>query len=103
MVARVERGLVTNEVPGYTSTEAVTKYRPRWNTYVIHYDSVYHPGYTDTSKVVRVHTDLLLVQEEGRLVWSGTSKAVDPSSPEEFRSSVANAVAGQLRKSQLLP
>lgn len=103
VVARVGRGILTNEIPGYTTAEPVTQYKRRWNTYVTRYDSVYHPGYTDTSTVVSVRTDLLLAREDGRLVWSATSKSVDPASAEEFRNAVADKVAGQLRKSRLVP
>jgi hypothetical protein len=103
VISRVMRGMTTNDVPGYTTVEPVTKYRPRWNTYVVRYDSVYHEGRVDTSTVVRVRTDLLLAQEDGRLVWSATSRSVNPESAEEFRTTVASKVAGQLKKAQLAP
>jgi hypothetical protein len=103
VVARVERGTVISEVPGYTATEPVTKYKRRWNTYVTRYEEVYHPGYTDTARVVSVRTDLLLAQEDGRLVWSATSRSIDPASPEQFRNAVADKVADQLAKARLIP
>jgi hypothetical protein len=103
IVAKVERGTVTREVPAYLSTEPVTKYRRRWNTYVTRYETIYHPGYTDTASVFSVRTDLLLAQEAGRLVWSATSREVDPASPDQFRKGVADKVAEQLKKSGLAP
>ncbi len=102
IVSRIQRHLVTTDVPGYVTTEAKQVYRPRWNTYVTRYDSVYHEGYTDTSRIVRVRTDLLLALEGGKLVWSGTSSAVDPSSPQTFRNEVASGVVKQLRKGRLI-
>lgn len=103
VVARVERDILTNEVPGYTTTEPVIEYKRRWNTYVTRYETVYHPGYTDTSRVVSVRTDLLLAQEGGRLVWSATSKSIDPASAQQFRNAVADEVADQLTKARLIP
>jgi hypothetical protein len=103
LISRVRRRLVTSDVPGYTTTEAKTVYKKRWNTYVTRFDSVYHEGYTDTSRVIRVRTDLLLARDGGRMVWSGTSSAVDPSSPDAFRKEVASGVVKQLRKGQLIP
>ena len=103
VVARVERGTLTTDVSGYTTNEPVTEYKHKWKTYVTHYESVFHPGYTDTSTVVSVRTDLLLAREDGRLVWSGTSKAVDPASAEQFRKAVANNVVAKLSIARLVP
>jgi hypothetical protein len=102
VVARVERGTLKTDVPPYTTNEPVSVYKPRWNTYVTHYETVYHPGYTDSSTVVSVRTDLLLAQEEGRLVWSATSKSIDPASPDQFRNSVADLVRDHLAKAHFV-
>jgi hypothetical protein len=102
VVARVERGTLKTDVPPYTTNEPVSVYKPRWNTYVTRYETVYHPGYTDSSTVVSVRTDLLLVQEEGRLVWSATSKEIDPASPDQFRHSVADLVMDKLAKERIV-
>jgi hypothetical protein len=98
LVAKVEHGTVKSDVPGYVSEEPYTDYSYRWGMYVTRYLTVYHPGYTETLTVVSVRTDLLLGQEEGRLVWSATSKEVDPGSPDQFRKSVAELVIDELIK-----
>jgi hypothetical protein len=98
VVAKVERGTVKSDVPGYVSSEPYTEYSYRWGMYVTRYLTVYHPDYTETLTVVSVRTDLLLAQEEGRLVWSATSKAIDPSSHDQFRKSVAELVIDELIK-----
>lgn len=103
VVARVERSTLTSEVPSYVSQEPVTEYKRRWNAYVTHYETIVHQGYVDSSKVVSVRTDLLLVNEDGRMVWSATSRSVDPSSAEQFRSEVAENAAKQLAKARLVP
>jgi len=63
---------------------------------------VSHPGYTESQAVVSVRTDLLLAQKEGRLVWSATSKEIDPASPDQFRNSVADIVTEQLIKARIV-
>jgi hypothetical protein len=71
---------------------------------VTRYEDVYYPGYIDTSTVVSVRTDLFLPQGSGgQLVWSATSEAINPSSRNEFRFSVANTAAKQLSKAHLIP
>ncbi len=102
LVARARRDAITNDVPGYTTSEQVTTYSRKWNAYVTNYEDVYHPGYTETETVLSVRTDLLVTGRNGKLVWSVTSAALDPTSRDEFRSSVADRVASQLRKDRLI-
>jgi len=102
LVARARRDAITNDVSGYTTSEQVTTYSRKWNAYVTNYEDVYHPGYTETETVISVRTDLLVPREDGKLVWSVTSAAVDPTSRDEFRSSVADRIASQLKKSRLI-
>ncbi|MGB8657729.1 MAG: hypothetical protein WCE90_08095 [Candidatus Zixiibacteriota bacterium] len=102
LVARIEHGTVKTDVAGYVSSEPYTDYSYRWATYVTRYLTVYHPGYTDSQTVVSVRTDLLLAQENGRLVWSATSEEIDPSSADQFRKSVADLVMDKLAKQRIV-
>jgi len=102
VVARAQRDTLTNDVPGYTANEAVTKYSYRWNAYVTNFEDVYHPGYTETETTVSVRTDLLVPQGDGKLVWSVTSQSVDPTSADQFRNSVVDRVLSQLKKERLI-
>jgi hypothetical protein len=102
VVAGIIRDSLTTEVPGYTSSESVTRYSERWNAYVIRYEDVYHPGYSETETTLSVRTDLLVPRQNGKLVWSVTSQSVDPSSADQFRNSVAGRVAGLLKKERLI-
>ena len=102
IVARVERDSLQTDVPGYTTTEPFTEYSHKWGAYITHYENVYHPGYTETQTVVSVRTDLLATQEEGQLVWSATSEDIDPSSSDQFRSSVSDLVMDKLAKEHLV-
>lgn len=102
IVSPVKRDTLTNELPGYKTSEAVTTYDRKWDTYVTRYEDVYHPGRVDTETTVSVRTDLLLPEGDGKLVWSVTSQSVDPASADQFRSSVAAGVASQLKKNLLI-
>jgi hypothetical protein len=102
VVARVHRDTVKTDVQGYVTVEPFPEYNYRWNTYVTYYENVYHPPYTESQAVFSVRTDLLLPQEGAKLVWSGTSKGIDPSSPDQFRKSVADLVMDRLSKAHLV-
>jgi hypothetical protein len=102
LVANAQRDTYSSNVPGYTASEPITTYSRRWNAYVTHYEDVYHPGYVETATAISVRTDLLIPQEDGRLVWSVTSQAVDPTYADQFRNSVADRVAEQLKKRRFI-
>lgn len=98
VVSKVERDTVFSHMPGYMTDEPYTDYSYWWGTYITRYAVIYHPDYIETQTQVSVRTDLLLVPENGRLVWSGTSEEIDPSSPDQFRKSVADLVIDNLMK-----
>jgi hypothetical protein len=98
LIASAQRDTFTTDVPGYTSNEAITTYSHKWNAYITRYEDVYHPGYSETETTISVRTDLLVPQEDGRVVWSVTSQSVDPTSADQFIGSVADRVADQLKK-----
>jgi hypothetical protein len=102
VVARVRRDTVQTKEPGYVSLEPFERYSYWWDTYYTYYEDVYHPPYTVTQSVFSVRTDVLLPQEGGKLVWSGTSQEIDPSSPDQFRKSVADLVMDKLSKAHLV-
>jgi hypothetical protein len=102
LVANARHDTLTSDFPGYTANELVTTYSRRWNIYVTRYEDVYHPGYTETETALSVRTDLLVSQEDGKLVWSLTSQSVDPTSVDQFMSSVANRVGDQLKKQRFI-
>jgi hypothetical protein len=104
IISKVERDTLINKVVGYTTQEPVTEFRKDWRVYVTRFETVYHPGYTETSLAVSVRTDLLLTQgDEGRMVWSATSNSIDPTSRDAFRTGVAGLVAKELAKASLIP
>ena len=96
---------VPKPVVGYTTVDPVTVFQPMWGTYVTYYRDVYHPGYLETNTAVHIRTDVWrrTGQGEGKLVWSGTSQTVDPTSTTEFSHEVAELVTHELAKFRVVP
>jgi hypothetical protein len=96
---------VQEYVSGYATTEPVTYFHPMWGTYVTSYREVYHQGYVETNTAVRVRTDVWrrTGKYEGKLVWSGTSSTVDPTSTNDFSHDVAELATHELAKYHFIP
>ena len=62
----------------------------------------YDPVSVQSDTIVRIQTDIYSV-EQGKLLWSGVSRSMNPSNVEKLVAGVADAVAGELRKEGLLP
>ncbi len=62
----------------------------------------YDPVTVQSDTIVRIQTDIYSV-EQGKLLWSGVSRSMNPSNVEKLVAGVADAVAGELRKEGLLP
>jgi hypothetical protein len=95
---------VSQYVSGYATTEPVTYFHPMWGSYVTYYRDVYHPGYVETNTAVRIRTDVWRKtgRYEGKLVWSGTSATVDPTSTNDFSHEVAELVTHELAKNHFI-
>ncbi|GJM44138.1 MAG: hypothetical protein DHS20C21_09800 [Gemmatimonadota bacterium] len=87
-------------VPGYTEKKKVVDYK-HWGEYEEHLEVIHHEGYTETQVVVRMKGDLL-AGKDGRLLWTGTSEVVDPTSREEFRNAVAKTFSRELLEAELV-
>jgi hypothetical protein len=61
----------------------------------------YDPGYLSTETVVRVETSVYALGD-GKLVWSGLSKTIDPSSMKSAINDVTKVVATALQKQQVV-
>ena len=102
IISRITLDTLQKYVPGYTTYEPAYYYGPWWGYYDTYWQAVYHPEHTEAEQEVTVRTDLLLVQENGKLVWSVTSRAIDPASPLQFRNSVAELATNDLTKQDLI-
>ena len=90
-------------VPGYVSTEPVTRYNPWRQTYEIWYREVHHPGYTETESTVRHEITMWVTRDTAILVWAGTGEVIDPSSAEAVKKEVVEMVVPELVKQKLIP
>jgi hypothetical protein len=85
-----------NYVPGYTRLEPVWV-RSRWyGTYHTYWSEVHEPGYVETDKIVRNQVDLWNTIGDGRLVWSGTTESINPSSTAEVNRAITKLIVPEL-------
>jgi hypothetical protein len=83
-------------VPGYTHLEPVWV-RGRWyGTYHTYYQEVHEPGYVETDQVVRNQVDVWNTAGDGRLIWSGTTESLNPSSGAEVNAAITKLIVPEL-------
>jgi hypothetical protein len=77
-----------------------------WGGYWYTYQQVFVPGYLEKETTVRARTDLWRTSgaagAKGRLVWSGTSQTLDPTTAPQAAREVGAAVAKALSKAKLI-
>jgi len=66
------------------------------------YNYARDPGYSSTSKTVRLETNLYDVKTE-KLIWSGQSKTLSKDSKDQIINDVIRVVINDLQKNNLLP
>jgi protein-S-isoprenylcysteine O-methyltransferase Ste14 len=62
----------------------------------------YDPGYTTVDRIVRVETSIYSIAQ-GRLLWSGVGRTLNPDDVGELVDDVIRAVGAELEKEGLLP
>ena len=95
---------VTGEryVPGYATTQPITYYN-RWSQmYETYYREVYQPGHTETERIVRYQVNLFSAGAGGRLVWSGTTETVDPSSTQDTNRAISKLIVPEMTRTGLI-
>jgi hypothetical protein len=90
-------------VPGYRTTEPVTRYDPWARRYVTWYADVYHEGHTETDRVVRHQVDVWTTADGGHPVWIGTGEVLNPDSGDEVRKEVTKLIIPELAKQGVIP
>ena len=77
-----------------------------WGGYWYAYEQVFVPGYLEKETTVRARTDLWRTSgasgTKGRLVWSGTSQTLDPTTAPQAAREVGAAIAKALAKAKLI-
>ena len=92
----------TRFVPGYVSTEPVTYLSPWTWHYATFYTQVYSPGYVEAVRVVRYESEVWMVRGPGRLVWSGTTETMNPTSAAQVNKEIADVIVPALVKSGVI-
>lgn len=103
VTVKLPSGSVTQEVPGYTSDSLVVRYNPWTNMYYSYYQMVYTPGYTETQTVLRHKIDVWNTTQNGMLVWTATSEALDLDSPKASNKHIIGEVIDDLVKRKVIP
>jgi hypothetical protein len=69
-----------------------------WNSYFI----VEHPGYVDTQAVAIRTIDVTTTGNNGRLIWSATSRTPDPGSVTDVQRGIAGLVMSELAERNII-
>jgi hypothetical protein len=86
----------TSYVPG-TVTSFPTSYYSPWGYYGYGWQSVYEPGYMVTNTYVNIETNIYSIKDE-KLVWSGMSQSVDPSSAQKLVEEISQEAYYEMQK-----
>ncbi len=92
----------THYVPGYLSNEPVTYLSPWTGHYYTYFTDVYAPGYTETNRVVRYESEVWMTRGSGRLIWSGTTESINPSSADQVHQEITDIIVPALVKSGVM-
>ena len=102
----VTRWLPPEENPqyeeGYVTTEQTTRYDRRRERFVTYYRDIDHAAHVDSQKVDVRAIDVWTTQNEGQMIWSGTSKTPEPYAAQEVRSEIVKLVMSELTKQGII-
>jgi hypothetical protein len=103
LVTRLRTQTSTNYVPGYVTTEPISRVSPWSGRYRTYWVDVMHPGYTETDVTVRHEIELWDMRGGGRLVWTAVGEVVNPSSPSEVNHDITHNVVPELERQGFIP
>jgi hypothetical protein len=93
----------THYVKGYSSMQPQgVYYGPYWQRYWNTYELVEHPGYIDTQKVAFRAIDVTTTADNGKMIWSATSRTADPDSVKDLQNGIAGLVISELAKRRII-
>ena len=91
-----------NNRPYYISPYYSLRYGPYWHRYGSYYREIIYPGYID-SQTVAIHSiDVSTTGNDGRLVWSATSRTPEPGSVANLQSGIADVVITKLSQRNII-
>ena len=93
-------------VQGYTTMQQDARYNPNygpyWQRYWSYYSVTEHPGYVDSQKVAIRAIDVTTTGQDGRMVWSATSRTPDPGSVTDVQRGIAGLVIAELAQRRII-
>jgi hypothetical protein len=89
-------------IQGYTSTVQQEHYSYYWQRYWTTYRDIEHPGYVDSQTVDLRTIDVTATANNGRLIWSATSRTPDPGSVMDAQRGIAGLVISELAKRSII-
>jgi hypothetical protein len=89
-------------VPGYVTTAPITRIDPWTRRWVTYYGYVDHPGYYETTTILRDQVDLWTTGDTARLVWTGTGEVINPANAHDVRDAVADRIVPELAKAGII-
>lgn len=95
---RLPKAVSTEVVPGYVTSEPVTRYSNRKGQFFTYYRDVEHPGFVDTQKVANRSIDVWTAGSEGWMVWSAVSQTPEPATAEDVHRDVVGLVTADLAR-----
>ncbi|MFA6457605.1 MAG: hypothetical protein WCW40_12360 [Bacteroidota bacterium] len=81
---------------GYSTTEQRTYFDRRRSRFVTYYKEIEHSGHIDSQKVDINSIDVWTINNDGEMIWSATSKTVEPNSGQNIRMEIAQLVMTEL-------
>ncbi len=70
--------------------------------YFGYWDSVYAPGWVESSYLADFQTDVFTVGSGGRLIWTGITRSLDLSSIEATTDQISRVLVPELARSGVL-
>jgi hypothetical protein len=98
MNTRYKKGHMFMEQDGPNGPNYVPFWKRYWNDYII----VEHPGYIDTQKVAIRAIDVATTGNNGRVIWSATSRTSDPASVIDIQKEIADLVMSELARRKFI-
>jgi hypothetical protein len=89
-------------IRGYTSTEQFIRYSTYWQRYITYYQEIDHPGYIDSQTVAIRAIDVTTTGNNGKLIWSATSRTPDPGSVPDAQRGIAGLVISKLEHQSII-
>ena len=96
MTRILQKETETYYVESYVTSEGIVRYNPFKNIYSTYYRDVQHPGYVDSSVVVRRAIEVWVIRDKERIIWGATSNTPELNSVEAVQNDIADLVIHEL-------